>query len=236
VTRRRRRGFTLVEVVVAAGLATALALALSTVLVSSSNVSRTTLVKSATEQQVRDLNETVVRFLRAATPMQTCVSPENATTTCLVARENQSAFITAPTATRMEFYAYTTATTGSTPGRAPDKVTVESVVDGGAQVIRVQVEPAAVTSRVTGTWSSGGPATVVRNVTLQAPPRNAPATAPPVVAQQVFSFRDQFGAATAAPAAIAVVVFNPQVTVRLGVDTRVFGTPVFVPLPGKGLR
>lgn len=222
---RRTRGFTVIEIIVAATLSAVLGLAIASVLVSSSSLSKLTLTKASAEQQVRDLNQTVVRYVRSAAPRGRCLSPAGPTSSCLVVGEESSPFASVEPS-RLVFYAYTSDRPAvSSRQLAPDRVTIEAILVDTAVVLEVKVERA--TSGYTDTWT-GESARVARRVVLAQPSDRAPAL------PQLFTFLDLRGQATTTLEEIAVVVFDPQVRVEVDGTDRVFGAPVFVAIPSKG--
>lgn len=227
-TQRRRRGFTLIEIVIASTLSAVLGLAIAAVLVSSARVSKVTVMKATTEQQVRDLNQNVVRFVRSAVSPRRCLSPAANTpaSSCLVVVADSSPFVGQPTSNQIVFYAYTDA--AANPLSAPDRVTIKTVgpAADNAVTLEVWVERAAVS--YTESWRSRGAPEINRRLVLSKPS----STTPPLTS--LFTFLDTKGAVTTAPSEIAVVVFSPQVRVTVEANERIFGSPVFIALPTKG--
>lgn len=72
---RRRRGFTLVEILVASSLAGMFGLVIATSLVSTTRLANSSLDRARLESEVRDLTDTTVRYLRGARPAGSCVEP-----------------------------------------------------------------------------------------------------------------------------------------------------------------
>ncbi len=220
----------MIEIVVASTLSAVLGLAISAVLVSSARVSKVTVMKANTEQQVRDLNQNVVRFVRSAVSPRRCLSPaaNTSASSCLVVVADGSPFVGQPTPNQIVFYAYTDG--AADPLSAPDKVTVKTVgpTTDNAVTVEVWVERAGTNVTYTQNWQSGGPPEIVRRLVLSKPSN----TPPPLT--DLFTFLDTKGAVTTAPSEIAVVVFSPQVRVMVEADERIFGSPVFIALPTKG--
>jgi type II secretory pathway pseudopilin PulG len=227
-TRLTRRGFTIIEIVVASTLSAMLGLAIASVLVSSAKVSKVTVLKAASEQQVRELSQNVVRFVRSAVPPRRCSSPVGAPASgCLVVVTDGSPFVGTQTADQIVFYAYTDA--GAGPLAAPDKVRVVRVATAdNAVVLEVYKERPANGVTYTEAWRGSGTQELVRSLVLSKPS----STPPPRT--DLFVFLDANGSATTTTTEIAVVVFNPQVRVMLDDVERIFGSPVFIALPSKG--
>lgn len=227
VMSRRRRGFTIIEIIVASTLSAVLGLGIASVLVSSANVSKVTVVKADAEQQVRELGQNLVRFVRSAVPPRRCASPTGASASgCFVVVTDGSPFVTA-TPDQIVFYAYVDGNADSLA--APDKVTVRRVTTvENAVVLEVLRDRPAPGVTYTETWRSGGTVELVRRLVLRKPSSSPP---PPA---DLFTFLDMEGAVTSSAAEIAVVVFSPQVRVLLDGTERVFGSPVFIALPSRG--
>lgn len=219
--RRTRRGFSLMEVVIATSVSIGFALVVSTALVSTSSAARDTIGQASLQQAARQVSETASRYLHGAASPGTCTAPVGAARVSLCDRIGEAgpAFETA-TAASAVFYTYgTTPGDVSTPGglRVPDRVEITLAADR-LTISRYAADPAA--EYVAPAWSST--AEVVRVADARG-------------ATGAFAYYDAAGqlipeADLATPAGretIALVAFTPRLTMTAGADTYTSAVDVF---------
>lgn len=139
--KRARRGFSLIELLIAAGLSVIFASAVSVALVNTMSLTQDSLARGTLEQRVRQVSDTMVFFLRGAGAPGVCLDP-NAPggwplADCGSVGERSSAFDVAA-GTSMTFYSYATQLDGSTDASVldvPDKV-VFAYADGKITIER----------------------------------------------------------------------------------------------------
>lgn len=130
---RSRRGFSLFELVIAAGLSAAFAAVVGSAFISTSSLARDSLNKASMGKDVRDVADAATRYLTGTSKLGICgdSAPPTAmpVTMCTVIMEDASTpiFISA-TPLSAKFYSYTTATSGTGPGSvlaAPDIIEIK---------------------------------------------------------------------------------------------------------------
>lgn len=238
--RRRRFGFTIIEVVVAATLSAGFGIIVSMMLNASSISAKTSILKASSEQQLRDLNGTVTRYLHGIKPLDYCLDGAVPLSDCLTVATESTAFLVASPDT-LEFYAYTDAISGSLELSAPDKVSVKTrmvseVVDGvtlTGYVLDVTVTVASAPNDYSGLGL------LRRSVTLR--PLTVNGVNPVPVP---FGFRSSDGAALCTSIVslcplsdlenIRVVTVSPTVNVTSKGFVRVFALPVYIKVQDKG--
>lgn len=221
---RRRRGFSMIELIVAAGISMGFAYMLSLSLASTSEVARDTLAKASIADDTRQLADTASRYLRGAVPPGTCEQPVGVARTSLCERvgTGPSAF-EAASSSRAVFYTYGSAGADATgEAKVPDKVEISL----NGTVMTIQRYPATSTEYVAPSWSPTPQ--VVRVVDAEG-------------STAAFKFYNASGTqlsdATLATAAglrqIALVEFTPRVSLTVGGENFASELKVFAAVGGE---
>lgn len=244
----RRKGFSVVEVLIAASLAVGLGAMVATAIASSSSSSKNAITRAAASQEVRQVNEIAARYVRGAVRKPKCLVPADAQSfsSCLVSAETGDLLVELPSPSSITLLVYpqgANVSGGNAP--APEKVTMkaERAADGSVSLYVYADPPSG-----GGFYNASYPATptrLVRSVTL-VPPKIAAVTGctPPITsATSVFSFLDNAGAPVTGDftdqsvrTRVAVIKFDPQVRVMVQGEAcpRIVSSPVFLTLPSKG--
>ena len=244
---RHRKGFSVVEVLIAASLAIGLGAMVATAIASSSSSSKNAITRAAAAQEVRQVNEIAARYVRGAVRAPKCSLPATATSfsSCLVTSDTGELLLSASASsiTLLVYPQGANVSGGNAP--APEKVTLkaEQASDGSVSLY-VYADPPSGGSFYDASYPST-PTSVVRSVTLVPP--NVAAVAgcnPPIsLATSVFSFLNPDGAPLtgnftdpAVRANVAVIKFDPQVRVVVQGEAcpRIVSSPVFLTLPSRG--
>lgn len=232
--RKSRRGFSLMELLVASMLAVLFAGIVSSALASSTSLARDSLVKGTLEQRARELTDTMAFFLRGAGAPGRCEDPDAPQgwplADCLSVSEQASAFESA-TPTAATFYSYSTQLESSASAAAltvPDKV-VFTQSNGRLTIVRYP--PLAGATYTSPAWASA-PVTV-RDLVVNAP-------ADGVLFRYFDATGQRLGSDTAAvPSAdlrrIALVQMSPRVSQQVGGDTRTAGLDLSVAISRAGV-
>jgi type II secretory pathway pseudopilin PulG len=245
---RRRRGFSVVEVLIAASLAIGLGAMVATAIASSSASSKNAITRAAAAQEVRQVNEIAARYVRGAVRSPKCLLPANGAqsfSSCLVPSDNGEMLLAASASsiTLLVYPQGANALDKNAP--APEKVTLkaEQAADGSVSLY-VYADPPSGGSFYDASYPAT-PTRLVRSVTL-VPPKVAAVSGctPPITsATFVFSFLDDAGSPvtgnfseSGVRARVAVIKFDPQVRVLVQGETcpRLISSPVFLTLPSRG--
>ena len=244
---RRRKGFSVVEVLIAASLAVGLGAMVATAIASSSSSSKNAITRAAASQEVRQVNEIAARYVRGAVRTPKCSLPATGAqsfSSCLVPSDTGEMLLAASASsiTLLVYPQGANVSGGNAP--APEKVTLkaEQAADGSVSLY-VYADPPSGGSFYDASYPVI-PTRLVRSVTL-VPPKIAAVTGctPPITAAtSVFSFLDDVGAPVVAPAnasdraRVSVVKFDPQVRVVVQGEAcpRIVSSPVFLTLPSRG--
>jgi len=241
--RRSRRGFSVIEVLIAASLAVGLGLVVSAAIASSSSSSKDAIDRADAAEAVRQVNDVVSRYVRAAVREPVCTLPQTAVSfaECLVPGE-AGAILQAASPTGITLLAYPAGSAGQAGVQEPEpprKVVVraEQAVDGSVTLLVESFSPSA------GFYNASyptSPTEVLRQAVLLPP--GLVGACPGRDAREVFSFLAADGTPVTALAGesdlakVAVVKFDPQVRVRVEGEEcpRVVSSPVFLSLPARG--
>lgn len=231
---RARRGFSLMELLVASMLAVLFAGVVSSALASSTSLARDSLVKGTLEQRARELTDTMAFFLRGAGAPGRCEDPDAPQgwplADCLSVAERDSAF-DAASSTSVTFYSYSTQLESSASAAAltvPDRV-VLTQANGRLTIVRYP--PLANATYTSPAWAST-PVTV-RDLVVNAPTDG-------VLFRYFDSSGQRLGSDTSAvPAAdlrrIALVQMSPRVSQQVGGETRTAGLDLSVAISKAGV-
>lgn len=142
MTRRRRRGFTLTELVVVLTLSSIVGAMLIAALISSSDALQRTVARADAQRGARELLDVAVLALRGARPLARCGDVADTllatpTPPCVRAVET-GPVLEAASASSLVFYAYSDVDDGQSrhvPDAAPDRIVVAVEGDGGGHVL-----------------------------------------------------------------------------------------------------
>jgi hypothetical protein len=250
----RRKGFSVVEVLIAASLAIGLGMVVSVAIASSSSSSKDAITRAAAAEEVRRLNDLVARYVQAGVALPTCLEPASTSlpfASCLVPGQSGQVLEVA-SANKIVFFSYPEGpVSGSNGPLPPEKVTVEvtrNTADGAVTLTVSSVSiPSSANAYYVASSAYSGTAEVLRATTLVSPKVAAAATACPSAttttlapsstdATSVFSFFDANGVATTEPAQVSVIAFDPRVKVLVADEAcpRTVSSPVFLTLPSQG--
>lgn len=243
IRRRSRRGFSVVEVIIAASLAIGLGLVVATAISSSSASSKNAISRAAAAEEVRGINDVVARYVRGAVRKPKCTLPANATTfsSCLVPDEDGETLQAAsPSSITMLVYPDGANISGAN-APAPEKIVVRTEEAAGRSV-SLLVETYVPTNGFYDAAYPSSPTEVLRQVVLIPPKLAGLCTQSFRPALEVFSFLDDDGlpvTALTTPqdlAKVSVVKFDPQVRVLVQGEScpRIISSPVFLTLPVRG--
>lgn len=250
VTARCRRGFSVLEVLVAAALSLGLGAIVATVITSSSSASRDAIARADAAEEIRSLNDLLTRYVQAGVRRPECLNPDSLRSgtplpfaSCIVPGPGGDV-LESVAADKIVFYSYPEGVVSSTP-RSPEKVTVETSRDASTGAVTLTVSAQAVTNGdlfyVGNDSSLYSPARVLRSVTLVSPTVAAfdsvcPPPAGTPASRDVFSFFDANASPTSDPSKVAVVVFDPRAKVSLTGETcpRLVSSPLYLAFPSQG--
>lgn len=249
VAARHRRGFSVLEVLVAAMLSLGLGAIVATVITASSSASRDAIARADAAEEIRSLNDLLTRYVQAGVRKPVCLKPDSLVTrtnlsfaSCIIPGTGGN-ILESVAADKIVFYSYPGGVVSSPP-RAPEKVTVETSRDDATGAVTLTVRAQAVTNDLfyVGDDSSVyAPPRVLRAVTLVTPAVAAfDSVCPPApgipASRDVFSFFDANASTTSDPSKVAVVVFDPRAKVPLTGETcpRLVSSPLYLAFPSQG--
>lgn len=150
----RRRGFSLIELLIAATLSTVFAVLIGQTVLSTTRASLLTTARSVAQAKARAGLNDLERALVGARPLGECRSPQRGLpiNQCLVSGETGFALVSA-SADALTFYAYTTTSSDSVILSAPDKVVVE--VDANMVLTVKRYKAASSATYTNPSWPSG---------------------------------------------------------------------------------
>lgn len=257
-----KKGFSLIEILVASSLALGLGLAVSAALSSASKVAKVSLASASSEQQIRDVMQVSTRYIKSARPRGACLStglnpipiyttPFNVCPAPQITQDGNGAVISAQY-NKIEFYTYwrdcdVIVCSPTEALNAPSKLTIE-VVDILAtpltscpgKMLKVSVVYPTATSTYTTANFSGQPVTPLREVVLIKPSMRTPMLDGsclnyPSALNPFFKYYNSQGAPASDTGSISVVSLNPKIWVQLDVDSwKEYGYPSYVPILYKG--
>lgn len=245
----RRKGFSLLEILVASALSAGLGLAVAASVSSASRVAKVSLSKATSEQQIRDVVQISSRYIKAARPRGGCLSQGLNSIVVYTVRLDQC-----PTAQvrddpdgpvvyadykKLEFYSYWkdcanddgNCQQASVYLDAPVKILLEVVelVDPSktnpGQLLRISKTNATVSSTFTNPDFTGQQPVVVREIVLIKPANECPPS--PLGGCQVypsanipfFTYYTLTGTETSDTKLIALVKLDPKVWVQMDKST-----------------
>jgi hypothetical protein len=246
---RHRKGFSVVEVLIAASLAIGLGAMVATAIASSSSSSKNAITRAAASQEVRQVNEIAARYVRGAVRTPKCLLPKppaaRSFSSCLVPSDTGEMLLAASASsiTLLVYPQGANVSGGDAP--APEKVTLkaEQAADGSVSLFVYADAPSG------GSFYDASypaiPTRLVRSVTL-VPPKIAAVTGctPPITsATSVFYFLNPDGVPVTGDFtdqdvrnSVSVIKFDPQVRVLVQGEAcpRIVSSPVFLTLPSRG--
>jgi hypothetical protein len=254
--RFRRRGFSVVEVIIAASLAVGLGMVVSVAIASSSSSSKDAITRADAAEEVRRLNDLVTRYVQAGVALPTCLEPTPPPeglpfASCLVPGQNGQVLESA-SPDKIVFFSYPEGpVSGSNGPLPPEKVTVEvtrNTADGSVTLTVSSLSiPSSTNAYYVASSAYSGTAEVLRATTLVTPKVAAAVAACPssttttvaaagTSATNVFSFFDSNGVATTEAAKVSVIAFDPRVKVLVADEAcpRTVSSPAFLTLPSQG--
>ena len=245
----RRKGFSLLEVLLASLLSAGLGLAVAASVSSASRVAKVSLSKATSEQQIRDVVQVASRYIKAARPKGGCLStglnsivvynvPLDLCPKAQVRDDPNGPVITA-TFQKLEVYSYWK-DCASPDGNcqqasvyldAPVILLLEvvPVVDGAktypGQVLRISKTSATTTSTFTDPNFEGQLQVVIREIVLIKPSNECPLSPSggcqvyPSSLNPFFTYYTSAGVETSDTKLIALVKLNPKVWVQMDKST-----------------
>lgn len=245
VFRRRRSGFSVVEVLIAASLSIGLGLMVATAITSSSASSKNAITRATASEEVRQINEIAARYVRGAVRSPKCSLPTTGAqsfSSCLVPAENGELLLAASSSsiTLLAYPQGANAASGNAP--APERIVLRAVQEANGSVALLAEAYAPSGGGFYNASYPSTPTRTLRSVTLAAPKVANLCTTGLRPAVDVFSFLDDAGApvttlaAEADRARVSVIKFDPQVRVAVQGETcpRIVSSPVFLTLPSRG--
>lgn len=242
--RSARKGFSLLEILVATLLSAGLGLAVAASVSSASKVAKVSLSKASSEQQIRDVVQVASRYIKAARPQGGCLSTGLNSTIVSVplnqcpvmqVRDDPNGPIIVADFKKLEFYSYWkdcedpngNCQQSSANLEAPVKLLLEvsEIVDPGktypGQILRVSLTKATNASTFTNPDFTGQQPTVIREVVLLRPSNSCPPSPSggclpyPSETSPFFTYYASSGAPTADITQVALIRMNPKVWVQM---------------------
>lgn len=243
--RSARKGFSLLEILVATLLSAGLGLAVATAVSSASKVAKVSLSKASSEQQIRDVLQVASRYIKAARPQGGCLSTGlNSTIVYTVrldqcpvmqVRDDPNGPVIYADFKKLELYSYWkdcadpngNCQQSSANLEAPVKLLLEvsEIVDPGktypGQILRVSLTKATNASTFTNPDFTGQQPTVIREVVLLRPSNSCPPSPSggclpyPSETSPFFTYYASSGSQTADITQVALIRMNPKVWVQM---------------------
>lgn len=241
----RRKGFSLLEVLLASLLSAGLGLAVAASVSSASRVAKVSLSKATSEQQIRDVVQVASRYIKAARPKGGCLSTGlNSIVVYTVSldqcpkaqvRDDPNGPVILATFKKLEVYSYWK-DCASPDGNcqqasvyldAPVKLLLEVVelVDPSktnpGQLLRISKTNATNSSTFTNPDFTGQTPVVIREIVLIKPSSECPLSPSgvclvyPSVSTPFFTYYTSAGVATSDPTLISLVKLDPKVWVQM---------------------
>jgi len=249
----KQRGFTLVELLIAAGLSMAFGVILAISLTSTSELVRSSTEKALLEQQVRDVVDVTTRYMRSARALGYCEHPETGATpvdSCIIVTERDAPFVTAEE-NRAVFYSYADVEAAVLDGTGtylsvPHRVEIYLDIDPNTGVGGVVVErydPLPGSTYTTPDWETEGD--IIAVMTAARPPASEEQEDPyarrPI--PPMFQYYSATGTrldvdgvvATNDLIRVALVRFSPRASNVIH-DPYVAGLDFFINIPGSSMH